>query len=115
MPSSVILGMRYQPDMRILTIAFRNRRGTYRYFEVPEAEWLAFRKSGSKGTYLNEVFKSKNYRYEMVGPSEISTGRLAPESVENELSGHENASKFPRKREKNEHLEWGEIWALPKD
>lgn len=64
MPSSVIAAMGYDPESQVLTIVFRGGRGTYRYFDVPLAEWEAFMASGSKGTYLNEVFKTRNYRYE---------------------------------------------------
>ena len=65
MPSSVIKGMRYAPERRLLEIVFRGDRGMYRYFEVPVAEWAAFCAAASKGTYLNEVFKAKGYRYEL--------------------------------------------------
>jgi len=63
MPSSVIRVMRYAPSLETLEIDFRGGRGRYRYFDVPSEEWLAFRTASSKGTYLNEVFKAKNYRY----------------------------------------------------
>ncbi len=66
MPSSVIATMRYDADQRILMIVYRNDRGRYRYFDVPPAEWEAFRGAKSKGTYLNEVFKQQGYRYERV-------------------------------------------------
>jgi hypothetical protein len=62
MPSSVIRAMRYAPSLRILEIDFREGRGLYRYFEVLPDEWLAFQTAPSKGTYLNEVFKARNYR-----------------------------------------------------
>jgi hypothetical protein len=48
MPSSVIAAMHYNAEARILTIVYRE----------------AFRAAPSKGTYLNEVFKNKEYRYE---------------------------------------------------
>jgi hypothetical protein len=66
MPSSVISSMHYNDDTRILTIVYRGNRGVYRYFEVPPAEYAAFRAAPSKGTYLNEVFKTKQYRYERI-------------------------------------------------
>jgi KTSC domain len=31
---------------------------------VPQQEYEAFRAAPSKGTYLNEIFKNKQYRYE---------------------------------------------------
>jgi hypothetical protein len=64
MPSSVIAAMSYNTQTRILTIVYRGKRGTYRYFEVPAEEYEAFRAAPSKGTYLNEIFKPKEYRYE---------------------------------------------------
>ncbi len=64
MPSTVIAAMRYNPESRILTIVYRGKRGTYRYFDVPPEEYAAFRAAPSKGTYLNEVFKTHGYRYE---------------------------------------------------
>jgi len=64
MPSSVIAAMSYNADARILTIVYRGRRGVYRYFEVPAEEVEAFRAAPSKGVYLNEIFKTKQYRYE---------------------------------------------------
>ena len=60
MPSSVIQFMQYDPQMREVVIVFRGGRGTYRYFEVPMEEWEAFRSAGSKGSYLNQVFKMKH-------------------------------------------------------
>ncbi len=64
MPSSVIAAMHYDASERTLTIVYRNKRGTYRYFDVPPEEWTAFQAAESKGTYLNQVFKTRNYRYE---------------------------------------------------
>lgn len=64
MPSSVILGMRYDAAAKTLEIVYRGGRGTYRYFDVPKEEWEAFRASASKGEYLNDVFKTREYRYE---------------------------------------------------
>ena len=63
MPSSVIHAMRYAPHLKTLEIDFRGGRGRYRYFGVSVEEWLAFSTASSKGTYLNEVFKAKNFRY----------------------------------------------------
>ncbi|HEX3968059.1 MAG TPA: KTSC domain-containing protein [Edaphobacter sp.] len=64
MPSSVIAAMSYNDETRILTIVYRGKRGVYRYFDVPPEEFAAFRSAPSKGVYLNEVFKAKQYRYE---------------------------------------------------
>ena len=56
--------MHYDESTRILTMIYRGNRGKYRYFDVPPEEWAAFTSAPSKGTYLNEVFKTRNYRYE---------------------------------------------------
>ena len=64
MPSSVIAAMSYNDETRTLTIVYRGKRGVYRYFDVPPEEFAAFRSAPSKGTYLNEIFKPKQYRYE---------------------------------------------------
>jgi hypothetical protein len=77
MPSSVIRAMRYGAESRTLEIAFRGARGTYRYFDVPAKEWAAFCAAGSKGTYLNEVFKAKSYRYERVPARFVSVREQA--------------------------------------
>ncbi len=97
MPSSVILRMRYEPESRVLEIVYRGGRGTYHYFDVPMEEWKAFRASGSKGTYLNEVFKAKNYRYE----------RSAVKNHDRDAKENEQA------QEQAKFLEWGETWAFP--
>ena len=63
MSSSLISIMRYNSDSRTLTVVYRHGKGTYRYFEVPQEEWAAFQAAESKGTYLNQIFKARNYRY----------------------------------------------------
>ena len=66
MPSSVIAAMRYDAQRRVLMIVYQGNRGRYRYFDVPPEVWEAFRTASSKGTYLNETFKTHGYRYEKV-------------------------------------------------
>ncbi len=66
MPSSVIAAMHYNDETRTLTIVYRGKRGVYRYFDVPAEEFAAFRSAPSKGVYLNEIFKTKQYRYERI-------------------------------------------------
>jgi KTSC domain len=107
MPSSVILGMRYVPGTRMLVIVYRGGRGAYRYFDVPMEEWLAFRTSGSKGTYLNEVFKAKNYQYEKVAGIQGSRPLVVQDE---QRDGNEN----DQAKQEAEFLEWGETWAFPK-
>ena len=38
----------------------------YRYFDVPPEDYAAFMAANSKGTYLNEVFKPRSYRCDIV-------------------------------------------------
>jgi hypothetical protein len=64
MPSTVIAAMHYDLDRQVLTIVYRGKRGTYRYFDVPPEEYAAFRAAPSKGTYLNQIFKKRDYRFE---------------------------------------------------
>lgn len=66
MPSTVIAAMHYTPETRVLMIAYRGNRGRYHYFDVPPEVWAEFQAAKSKGTYLNETFKAKGYRYEKV-------------------------------------------------
>ena len=66
MPSSVIAAMDYNAESQMLTIVYRGKQGVYHYFDVPPEEYTAFRSASSKGAYLNEVFKAKEYRYERV-------------------------------------------------
>jgi hypothetical protein len=68
MPSTVIAAMTYDTESRALTIVYRGNRGVYRYYDVPTEEYAAFRAAPSKGTYLNEIFKTKNYRFERIHP-----------------------------------------------
>jgi hypothetical protein len=64
MPSTVIAAMHYNPDRQVLTLVYRGKRGTYQYFDVPPDEYAAFRAAPSKGTYLNQIFKKRGYRFE---------------------------------------------------
>jgi hypothetical protein len=61
--SSVIASMGYAPAKRILELEFRETRDIYDYFDVPPEEYASFRAAESKGTYLNQVFKLRGYRY----------------------------------------------------
>ncbi len=64
--SEVIASMGYDPVWKLLELEFRQSGEIYHYFEVPPAEYSAFRNAVSKGTYLNTVFKSRDYRSERV-------------------------------------------------
>jgi hypothetical protein len=45
---------------------FRASGDVYLYFDVPGEEYRAFMAAESKGTYLNQVFKPREYRYIVV-------------------------------------------------
>ena len=68
--SSCIASIGYEPPECELDIEFRAGREVYRYFEVPPEEHAAFMAAESKGRYLNEVFKPKGHRYDIVQPGE---------------------------------------------
>lgn len=55
--------MGYSSKRRKLEIEYRERGDVYLYFDVPPEEYAAFMAAESKGAYLNQVFKPKNYRY----------------------------------------------------
>lgn len=92
MPSSVILAMQYAQRRWELHIAFRTKREIYRYFDVSIEEWREFLEAGSKGTYLNHVFKRREHRFETVD------GPILPAP----------------QAQSDEPLEWGETWVLRK-
>lgn len=56
--------MIYHPASQILQVVFRSTGETYQYSEVPFEEWARFTSAPSKGTYLNQVFKEKNFPFE---------------------------------------------------
>jgi len=62
--SSSILSIGYDPASRVMEIEFKETGEVYRYFDVPAAEYRAFKEAPSKGTYLNQQFKKAGYRYE---------------------------------------------------
>jgi hypothetical protein len=61
-----IASIGYRPAQQELEIEFRASGDVYRYFDVPTEEYAAFMAAESKGTYLNQVFKSREYRYVVV-------------------------------------------------
>jgi hypothetical protein len=64
--STSIASIGYVPEKRELEIEFRASGDVYRYFDVPGREHAAFMAAESKGTYLNQVFKPRGYRYLVV-------------------------------------------------
>jgi hypothetical protein len=64
--SSSIASIGYEAATRELEIEFRESGDVYRYLDVPEEEYAAFLAADSRGTYLNQVFKERNYRYRLI-------------------------------------------------
>ena len=64
--STSIASIGYFPAKRELEIEFRASGDVYRYFDVPAEEFAGFMAAESKGTYLNQVFKPRGYRYFVV-------------------------------------------------
>ena len=65
-PSTSIASIGYVPKNRELEIEVRASGDVYRYFNVRTEEYAAFMAAESKGTYLNQVFKPREYRYVVV-------------------------------------------------
>jgi hypothetical protein len=70
--STSIASIGYLPKERELEIKFRASGDVYRYFDVPAEEYAAFMSAESKGTYLNQVFKPREYRYVVVSEGKKS-------------------------------------------
>lgn len=64
--SSSIASIGYEPATHQFEIEFRESGDVYRYADVPKEEYAAFLAADSKGTYLNQVFKLRNYPYLLV-------------------------------------------------
>jgi hypothetical protein len=64
--STSIASIGYLPAEQELEIRFRGSGDVYRYFDVPGEDYAAFMAAESKGTYLNRVFKPREYRYVVV-------------------------------------------------
>ena len=116
MPSRVIRAMRYEPGTRRLEIVFRGGHGRYRYFDVPMEEWQRFRDAPSKGTYLNESFKAKEYRYEKVPASRSDLAIAGKEQVLRSAQSDKGRRlrEDQNREDEGESLEWGESGIFPK-
>lgn len=62
--SSSIASIGYAPQQRVLELEFRQSGEVYQYFDVPAEDHAAFLAAESKGTYLNQHFKPRGYRYQ---------------------------------------------------
>ena len=58
--------MGYDADSHELEIEFRQTGDVYLYFDIPAEEYRDFTAADSKGTYLNQVFKPRGYRYVVI-------------------------------------------------
>ena len=61
-----ITSIGYDAAKRELEIEFRESRDVYQYLDVSSEEYAAFLAADSKGAYLNQVFKERNYPYFLV-------------------------------------------------
>jgi hypothetical protein len=61
--STSILSIGYNVSKRELEVEFRASGHVYRYFDVEPEEHAEFIAAESKGTYLNQVFKSREHRF----------------------------------------------------
>ena len=64
--STSIASIGYDPKTRKLEVEFYGSGDIYRYFEVPDEEYAAILSAFSKGAYFNQVFKPREYRYQLV-------------------------------------------------
>jgi hypothetical protein len=70
--STSIASIGYLQKERELEIKFRASGDVYRYFDVPAEEYAAFMAAESKGTYLNQMFRPREYRYVVVSEGKKS-------------------------------------------
>jgi KTSC domain len=67
--SSSIASIGYAPQQRVLELEFRQSGEVYQYFGVPAHDYAEFLAVDSTGTYLNQQFKPRGYRYQRLSPS----------------------------------------------
>ena len=70
MPSTVIAAMSYDAEKRTLTIVYRGKRGTYRYYNVAPQVYEEFRSARSKGAFLSHTFKQRQHPFERLHSSQ---------------------------------------------
>lgn len=64
--STTVQSIGYNARKHELDVEFLESGDVYRYFDVSAIEYAEFMAAKSKGTYLNQVFKPKNHRYELI-------------------------------------------------
>lgn len=63
--SSHVADLIYDEADQVLTITWQNGR-RYEYYDVPKHVYEEFMAAGSKGEYLNKVFKPMEFKYKEV-------------------------------------------------
>jgi len=87
--------MHYDAAKRALTVVYRAKRGAYRYFDVSPKEYAEFYAARSKGTYLNQIFKAREHRFERLHSSQVihlveKSDNDNPDSAETPDNGKDN-------------------------
>ncbi len=87
--------MHYDAATRALTIVYRGHRGVYRYFDVAPDEYAEFSSAPSKGTYLNQIFKAREHRFERLHSSQVihlveRSNNDEPDNAESPGNGKDN-------------------------
>jgi hypothetical protein len=59
MPSAAIADFKYQPETKTLLVRFSESGELYRYIDVPQGVYEAFKKASSKGRFLNKYIKDR--------------------------------------------------------
>lgn len=57
--SSQIKQYGYDPETRVMAVAYKRTPGIYNYKDVPEAVFTAFLESDSKGSFLHHHIKGQ--------------------------------------------------------
>jgi len=64
--SEAISSIGYNKELHVLEIEYRDSGEVYDYLEVPEEEYQNFLSAESMGTYLNQDFKKRRYKYRKI-------------------------------------------------
>jgi hypothetical protein len=73
--SSQIDAVAYTPETKQLFIVFKPKGSVYRYFDVPEAEFEAFKAAKSIGTFFGERIKGKDKANPLYKFERVATGK----------------------------------------
>lgn len=75
MPSTAIGGIDYDETTQRLFVDFRTTGRRYVYFDVPRAEYDAFRQAFAKGTWFNTHIRDR-YAHELLFDPKRDTRRM---------------------------------------